>query len=172
MAKKVLIAYDSLFGSTKGVAEYIGKTLTEIEIEADVKNVSEVSGLTGYDAVVVGSPIVRGLMLDSTLNFLKQYESSLQKTPLAVFCVCMSLIHDNTHNRFTIMQMLKTIVGGVAKVNPVSWMGFAGAMDMEKLDEKARERFTSRGVPSGDWRNWDAIREWTLNLPSLLFTAY
>lgn len=171
MAKKVLIAYDSLFGSTKGVAECIGKTFTENDIESAVKNVSEVSDLIDYDAVVLGSPIVRGLILDSTISFLKQFESSLQKTPLAVFCVCMSLIRNNTHNRFTIMQMLKTMISGVAKVNPVSWMGFAGAMDIEKLDEKAKERFISRGVPCGDWRNWDAIREWALNLPSLLFTS-
>jgi menaquinone-dependent protoporphyrinogen oxidase len=170
MNKKILVVYDSLYGSTKGVAEFIGKTLQGVSIDAEVKTVGEVTSLKGYDGVVIGSPIIRGLLLDPVLSFLKNHESELQHIPLAVFCVCMSLIQGDAQNRFTIMQMLKAVVGGVAKVNPVSWMGFAGALEIDNLEENARERFVSRGVPSGDWRNWDAIREWTLNLPTLFFS--
>lgn len=54
-----LIIYDSLYGNTEKIARAIGQGLPD---DVDVKHVSqgETLGLTGYDLLVVGSPVHGG----------------------------------------------------------------------------------------------------------------
>lgn len=57
MANKILVTYTSRTGWTVGVAEAIGKTLSENGARVDVLPMREVKDLSAYDAVVAGSGI-------------------------------------------------------------------------------------------------------------------
>jgi menaquinone-dependent protoporphyrinogen oxidase len=53
-------------------------------------------------------------------------------------------------------------------VKPVSVGLFAGCMDYGKLSAIMRLQVQTKGLPEGDFRDWDAIRTWAARLPSLL----
>jgi menaquinone-dependent protoporphyrinogen oxidase len=57
MSDKTLITYATCTGSTCGVAEAIGKTLTESGLSVDVLPMRQVQGLSPYRAVVAGSAV-------------------------------------------------------------------------------------------------------------------
>jgi hypothetical protein len=57
MSNKILVAYASRMGSTAGVAEAIGKTLTEGSALVEVRPISAVHDLSPYRTVVAGNAI-------------------------------------------------------------------------------------------------------------------
>jgi menaquinone-dependent protoporphyrinogen oxidase len=57
MSARVLVAYGSKHGSTAEIAERIGATLRESGLEVDVRRASDVGGMEGYDAIVLGSAV-------------------------------------------------------------------------------------------------------------------
>jgi len=54
MKNKILIAYASKTGSTAGVADRLGQTLSQSGLTVDVRPINEVSDLAPYGAVVLG----------------------------------------------------------------------------------------------------------------------
>ena len=52
---KVLVAYASKYGATKGIAERIGEGLKRRGLEVDVSECKDIRDESGYDAYVVGS---------------------------------------------------------------------------------------------------------------------
>jgi menaquinone-dependent protoporphyrinogen oxidase len=57
MSNKILVTYATCTGSTAGVAEEIGKTLTDRGLDVEVLQMSVVADLGQYRAVVAGSAI-------------------------------------------------------------------------------------------------------------------
>ena len=55
---KALIVYDSLFGNTKSVAEYLAKGIQESGIEVDCKHIDDIQlkQITEYDLLSIGGP--------------------------------------------------------------------------------------------------------------------
>ena len=60
MPDRILVTYASRAGSTRGVAEAIGKTLAESGAQVDVRRMQDVNDLAPYRAVVAGSAIQAG----------------------------------------------------------------------------------------------------------------
>ena len=56
MTNKILAAYSTRAGSTAGVAEVIGKTLTECGAKVEVRPMNDVEELTPCRAEVAGTP--------------------------------------------------------------------------------------------------------------------
>jgi len=73
MSKKVLLAYASRAGSTAEVAERIGNILKGLGFDVDVKSVKEVTDVTGYDSIVIGSAVRMFKLLPETVKFAKRY---------------------------------------------------------------------------------------------------
>ena len=57
MTEKVLVTYCTRTGSTKGVAECIGTTISGLGMVVDVAPVEEITDLSQYNAVIAGSAI-------------------------------------------------------------------------------------------------------------------
>lgn len=174
MRQRILVTYASRAGSTAGVAEFIGKTLVENGLEVDVLPMSQVNDLTPYSAVVAGSAIQGKQWLPEAMGFMQANRAALQKVPVAVFLVCMTLAMSNSDRfREEVASFLEPVR---AIITPVSEGLFAGALDISKVpDFRARLGFrlsVLMGVWSeGDHRNWHAIRAWAYSLPPLLLTA-
>jgi menaquinone-dependent protoporphyrinogen oxidase len=167
MVDKVLIAYASRTGTTKSTAEFIATVLQERGVSADVKSMESITNLTEYRAVIAGSAIQNRQWLPEANEFIHKYRSDLNKKPLALFTVCMTLAMKNGENYRN--DVFKWIAPIRSMVQPISEALFAGALDISKIPSFG-DRFKFRlsvlfGVWSeGDHRDWNAIRKWAEEL--------
>lgn len=165
---KILVTYASRNGSTAGVAEAIGRTLTESGAEVDVRPMKEVTDLTPYSAVVAGSAIQRGQWLPEAMTFMHAHRAALSRKPFAAFMVCMTMSIQNEYYRTGVQDWLEPVR---RLVRPVSEGFFAGALDISQVPSLAdRIKFRisiALGVwTEGDHRDWKAIRAWAQALPA------
>jgi menaquinone-dependent protoporphyrinogen oxidase len=91
MSNKILVAYASRAGSTAGVAEAIGQTLTESGAQVEVRPMQDIKDLAPYRAVVAGSAIQGGRWLPEAMQFMQTHRAALAQKPFAAFLVCMTL---------------------------------------------------------------------------------
>jgi menaquinone-dependent protoporphyrinogen oxidase len=171
MQNKILVAYATCTGSTAGVAEAIGKTLSEGGLQVDVRPMKEIDDIAPYQAVVAGSAIQNRQWLPEARQFMQSHKSALSQKPFAVFLVCMTLAmkNANQYRGFVsdFLQPVRTLV------KPVSEGLFAGVLDIRKVPS-ASDRFKFRlsvlfGVWSeGDHRDWNEIHSWAESIRPLL----
>lgn len=172
MANKVLITYASRAGSTAGVAEFIGKTLTESGLDVDVLPMQDVRDLTPYQAVVAGSAIQRQKWLPEAMRFVQKHKEALARRPVATFMVCMTLAMKNEQWRE--QAGVEAWLEPVRKtVRPVSEGYFAGALDISKIPswvDRIKFRVSVMlGIWSeGDHRDWTKIEAWARAFPAKL----
>ncbi len=166
MTNRVLVTYASRTGATVGVAEAIGKTLSENGLEVEVRPMSEVKNLTPYDAVIAGSAIQSRQWLPEAMQFMRSYQQELMHKPFAAFLVCMTLAMKNKDYQSAVSEWLEPVR---SLVKPMSEGLFAGALDISKVPSfTARLQFrisVALGVWSeGDHRDWTAIHAWANKL--------
>jgi menaquinone-dependent protoporphyrinogen oxidase len=170
MSDKILVAYASRTGSTAGVAEAIGKTLSENGVQVEVRPMEDVKDLAPYRAVVAGSAIQGRQWLPEAMQFMQTHRAALTQKPFAAFLVCMTLTISNGKYRAQVADWLQP-VRTLAK--PVSEGLFAGTLDISQVPSFS-DRLKFRlsvvfGVWSeGDHRDWNAIRAWAESIRPLL----
>lgn len=162
MTNKILVTYASRFGSTAGVAEAIGTTLTEHGAAVDVLPMRDVRDLAPYQAVVAGSAINGGEWLPEAMQFMRAHQAALRQKSFAAFLVCMTLTMKNGAYREHVATWFAPVR---ALVPPVSEGLFAGALDIKKIPSFADRLKFKLSVAFGFWRegdhrDWNAIRVW------------
>lgn len=171
MSQKILVTYATRTGWTIGVAEAIGKNMVESGACVEVQPMRDVKDLSAYRAVVAGSAINGGEWLPEAMQFLRTHQAELQQKPLAVFLVCMTLTMRNAEQYQS--HVASWLAPVRAMVQPVSEGLFAGGLEIRKIPS-ASDRLKFRlsvlfGVwKEGDHRDWNAIREWTTSVQTLL----
>jgi menaquinone-dependent protoporphyrinogen oxidase len=171
MPEKVLVTYTSRTGTTAGVADAIGKTLTDNGFAVDILPMNKVQNLESYKAVVAGSAIQAAKWLPEALEFVETNREILNKKPFAAFMVCMTLAMPNAEKyRQGVSEWMEPVR---RIVHPLSEGLFAGSLDLSKvpsLGDRMKFRISIWiGVwKAGDHRNWEAISKWSEEL-SILF---
>ena len=171
MSDRILVTYASRAGSTRGVAEAIGKTLAECGEQVDVLRMQDVKDLAPYRAVVAGSAIQGRQWLPEAMEFMQTHRATLIQKPFAAFLVCMTLAMPNADKyRAHVAGFLQPVR---ALVKPVSEGIFAGTLDIGKIPsfgDRLKFRLSVLfGVwAQGDHRDWNAIRAWAESIHPLL----
>ena len=98
MSKRILVAYDTVNGSTAELAEFVGKELKKEGNTVDVCRVTEVTDIEKYQAIVAGSPIIREKWTEDSLDFLKRHKSALSHKPVAIFYTCLAILGRKLHD--------------------------------------------------------------------------
>jgi menaquinone-dependent protoporphyrinogen oxidase len=169
--KKILVTYASRAGSTAGIAEAIGRNLTEAGALVDVMPMQEVQDLSAYQAVVAGSAIRGSKWLPEAVQFIRTHQEELGQKRFALFTVCITMAMKNAEN------YRGGVAGWVAPVRalvkPLSEGFFAGVLDFSKLpvnwDTLMLRLSVALGIfPRGDHRNWDSIDAWAKALKPVL----
>ena len=88
--RKILIAYTTNSGTTEEVARAIGEELDKKGNAVRILRLEEVTSLEGYQAVVVGAPMILGWQR-SAQQFVKHHQADLAQKQVAYFCTLMSL---------------------------------------------------------------------------------
>jgi len=171
MPHKILITYASRTGSTAGVAEAIGKTLSEGGTQVDILPMQDVTDISAYQAVVAGSAIRGAKWLPEAMHFIRAHQTTLRHKPFATFTVCITLAMSNSEQyRSAVSDWVSPVR---AMVRPLSEGLFAGMLDFKKLPfnwETLKLRATvALGIfPRGDHRDWNAVHAWAESLKPLL----
>jgi menaquinone-dependent protoporphyrinogen oxidase len=163
--KKILVTYATRGGSTFEVAECVAEVLRAAGAIVDVSYVTAVHEVQGYDAVVVGSAIRMGRWLPEAVAFIQTQHELLRHIPIAYFLVSGLLSNDTPETRRTALAFLDP----VRKIlEPTSIGLFAGKLDYSRMDGFDRSVAEAVSSSGGDWRNWEAIRNWAQELYLIL----
>jgi menaquinone-dependent protoporphyrinogen IX oxidase len=192
---KILVAYSTNSGSTGEVAEAIADEFRLAGHAAEVRLMQEVKGLSEYDAVVVGAPMIFGWQSNAR-QFVKQHQAELAAKKTAYFACAMRLTRaHNEHlpltpltldvnlvadqvkpgslgikERFTtIGYYLNSMLPAAPEVKPVNVAFFNGKLEIYRLKwwQAAFVMIVVQAVP-GDYRDWDTIKAWGKSLSRIL----
>jgi menaquinone-dependent protoporphyrinogen oxidase len=175
-AKRILIAYDTIHGSTAEVADKIGNELCSRGFTVDVRFVGNTSSIEEYDAVILGSAIYEFTWLPDARRFLKNYYAALSSKPVAVFIVCSAMYQDTPDSRDAVRKAFVTpLLTRYPAISPLSIGLFGGAVDFNtnryNLFEKIVLRILGKALgfkDSADWRDWDYISDWAQEVGDLV----
>ncbi|MHB8133529.1 MAG: flavodoxin domain-containing protein [Anaerolineaceae bacterium] len=171
MSKKILVTYASQSGSTAGIAEAIGKSLSDGGAQVDVVPMNKVQDLSTYSAVIAGSAIQGQKWLPEAMQFMHDHQSELSRKPFASFMSCITLSMKNADQyRDGLKEWMSPVR---AMVRPVSEGYFAGTLEFSKIpfsfNTLAMRIPVLMGIwKEGDHRDWNAIRNWAEGLRPLL----
>lgn len=171
MSGQILITYASRTGTTAEFAQTICETLQQAEQNVKMLPLDDVKDLSGYSAVIIGSPIRKSEWLPEARQFIQTHRAELTRKRVATFTVCITLAMSNTEQY---QRAVKEWIAPVrAEVRPVSEGLFAGKLDFSKLpwswDTLMLRATVALGIfPQEDRRDRNAVRAWAARLPQLL----
>lgn len=123
----------------------------------DVKSVKDEPGLSGYDAVIMGSAINMGQWLPEAVKFVEANQAELGEMPVALFTVHMRNVGDDEASRSARHAYLDAIR---PMLNDAEEVYFEGKMDFSCLSFLNRLIARVVGATEADNRDWDKIRAW------------
>jgi menaquinone-dependent protoporphyrinogen oxidase len=165
MADTILITYTTRYGSTAEVAEAIADELNKAGEAVVLLPINEVTDLSPYRAVIIGSPIYMGKWLPEPQVFVERHQEELRNVPVAFFAVGLSVADNTVESRKRAEASMDQVR---LLVRPVHIGVFTGQIIPERLSLSDRAITTLIRAPSGDYRNWDAIRTWAREIRPIL----
>jgi menaquinone-dependent protoporphyrinogen oxidase len=163
MAARILVAYSSRKGSTAEVALAVAKELEKAGAVVTVADMTAVPSLEGYDGVVIGAPVYTGKVPGEVASFISRMKTGLGKVPVAGFLTGIAPVYPKTGD---VSVFTGQLAEALAPVKPVAVTMFAGKLDPARLSFIERGMTALLNVPTGDFRNWDAIAAWARELPA------
>ena len=194
--RRVLVVCATKYGSTREMGERVAEQLREAGCEAEVRGAKEAPSTAGFDAVVVGGPMIFGWHKDA-VKYVKARRDVLGALPLAYFITAASLTEDGVdavegvpivkdswlvkapkrpgklsyrENYARPDHYLGDVLKETRPVRPREVAFFGGAVDLTKMNifEKLFVMLVIGAAP-GDGRHWDAVGDWARALPAVLF---
>ena len=160
MNGKLLVTYASKYGATREIAEKIGNVLQQSGLRADVVPVKEVLGITGYQAVILGSAVYIGKWQKEAAEFLQKFEQTLAQLPVWFFSSGPTGEGDPAEllEGWRLPVELQPIA---ERIQPRDIAVFGGFINPEKvnfIEKTAVKNIVKK--PFGDFRDWDRIVTW------------
>ena len=183
---RVLVVYGSRHGGTRGIADRIGEVLTSEGLEAVVAAAETATDVDKADAFVVGSGVYMGSWLNEPIEFLRQHRDVIAARPTWFFS--SGPLPGSSKADGDVDPVTNALgptdgpgSGGRKKVEelalviqPRDHAVFTGAFDPDDPPKAISERFvrlmpiSSRILPPGDFRDWDAIEAWAKEIAAQL----
>jgi menaquinone-dependent protoporphyrinogen oxidase len=188
---RYLVTYATNAGSTVEVAEAISRILAECGSQVDLRRVEDVEGLTAYDVVVVGAPMILGWHR-SAVRFLKKHRAALAGKQVACFSTLMSLTQTappadltvqvsvdpwllkppqnvgrlSLKERYaTLGNYMRPMLSAAPAVRPLQVAFFGGKLELFRLKWwQLLFVMVIIQAPPGDFRNWEFIETWAKGL--------
>lgn len=188
---RALLVYATRHGSTREVAEAVAEELRASFTQVDVREAKADPSPAGYDAVVVGGPMIMGWHKEAE-KYVRRYKGQLSAVPFALFVTAASLTEDGfdavqgvhvakdswlvkkprnadkltRKERYALpSHYVGDILRACAPARPRAVALFAGSLDLTTMNilEKLFVLLIV-GASPGDGRHYDFIREWAAGL--------
>jgi menaquinone-dependent protoporphyrinogen oxidase len=164
---RILVAYASKHGSTKEIADFIGKTIIDSGVDVDVYYVGAVTNLTDYDGVVIGSAVYAEQWRPEAAQFVRLRADVLAEKPVWLFSSGPTG-HGNATDLLGGFVFPKNLEAYRQTIKPVATTVFHGNLDLTKLTLAELMIVNGYGGPLGDYRQWDVIKQWSDNIVTTL----
>ncbi len=169
---KVLVAYATRHGATRGIAERISQVLDREGLEVTLKPVERAGSIDAYDAVVVGGAAYTIHLMKEASAFVKRHRASLLTRPVWM------LSSGPTGHEATAEERQEALESSIPRefpelavqLKPRDQKVFYGAYDPDAapigLAEGLFAKMTSRwpslkeNIAAGDFREWPEIERW------------
>lgn len=165
---RVLVAYASDHGSTRGVAEHVGSVLAEHGLQAEVRSFSAVEDPEGYDAFVLGSAVHDQKWLPAAQDFIHEHAAALARRRVWLFSVGMPGALRWPLSQFAMAEEPKLLAQFEGVIEPVAHHLFSGVIAPGHLPRTGRVLFRAIGGRYGDYRNWPEIQAWARQIAAAL----
>ena len=194
MRSNILVAYSTSSGSTEMVAQVIGETIGDDDTVTEVKNLGDVTDVSGYSAAILGGPMILGWHRKAR-SFFRKHRDDLARVPTALFFTSMQ-VTDGQEDKidFPVFVDPKTVIEPgnpgqlsfkekhttlnsyfhpirrlCSAVKPVGAAFFAGKLDYRalKFPQMLFVMLIIQAKP-GDYRNRETIRQWADSIKPLL----
>ncbi|MGA2666083.1 MAG: flavodoxin domain-containing protein [Nitrososphaerales archaeon] len=167
---KVLVAYASRYGATKGIAEFIGARLAQRGIQAEVRDVRDLDGPGEIDASVIGSALYMFRWMKDAKRFVSRNREALASHPVWLFSSGpVGTKTTDARGRDLLEASGPRELGELREMlTPRDHRVFFGAFDGSRLRGTdglfyrmaRRSKDARESMPEGDYRNWKAIEAW------------
>lgn len=183
---KVLVAYGSRHGGTRGIAERIGEILRTEGLKAVVEAADRAEDVATADAIVVGSGVYMGSWLNEPLDFMRRNQQALAARPTWIFSSGpLPGSSKEAPDTDPVTNALgpadgpgsggrKKVEELSAAIHPRDHRVFLGAFDPNDAPKAMSERFVrmmpaaKKILPAGDFRDWEAIETWAREIAATL----
>jgi menaquinone-dependent protoporphyrinogen oxidase len=164
---KILVTYETKYGSTEEIAKKIGEVLRQAELQTDVVPVDRVRDLTPYKAVILGSAVYIGKWRKEAVEFLKKNVQALAERPVWLFSSGPTGEGDPVEllKGWRIPAELQPLID---QIKPHDIAVFHGSLSVEKMNFIEKAMIKNVKAPVGDFRDWEAITAWATSIGEAL----
>jgi menaquinone-dependent protoporphyrinogen oxidase len=169
---KILVAYASRHGATKGIAEHIAQTLERTDLDVTLRPVEDVGPVDEYGAFVIGSAAYLGGWLSQATAFVRSHHDTLADRPVWLFSsgpVGPEKVDPKGRDQLAAAEP-KEFEEFARTIRPRGQRVFFGAYDPNAAPAGMAEGLMTKfmrlmpaarnALPSGDFRDWPAIEAW------------
>ena len=183
---RVQVVYASRHGGTAGIAERIAEVLRSEGNEVSVGDAADRPDPSGFDGYVIGSGVQIGSWHKEGTEFLERNTTTLAMKPVWMFSsgpLPGSSMMKETEDRVELALGpregpgsggRKRIEALSAAIHAREHRVFYGAFDQKDPPMSMQERLVrmmpaaKRVLPTGDFRDWDAIEGWAREIAGQL----
>lgn len=158
----ILVAYETVHGSTRSIAENIGRALGAYAV-VTVCPMHQAPRLDQFDAFVFGSAEIKGTWLPRACAFLRHNAETIGDKPVWLFAVGISDARPRPLREASRRREERELRRcGQATLAPRGMRVFSGFIGSERLPSHRINRLLphARLVRSGDFRRWPEIMAW------------
>jgi menaquinone-dependent protoporphyrinogen oxidase len=165
---RVLVAAASRHGATTelagAIADGVRRGLGDAG-EVLVRRPGEVTDVTGYDAVVLGSAVYSGHWLEEAHDLLLRCAVALWERPVWLFSSGPVGVPERPPE--ALLDVDEELQLARAREHRI----FPGRLERDRLDPAERAMVAALRAPEGDFRTWAAATEWGESLGTALSAA-
>lgn len=155
---RVLVVTASKHGATAEIGQAIADELTARGVDASARSTGDDVTLDGYDAVALGSAVYAGHWLPAAKAFVERFGATLRGRPVYLFS--SGPVGDPPKPEEEPVDAAPMVEACAAREHVV----FAGRIDRKRLGFAEKAIVLALRAPEGDFRDWDAVRDWAQHI--------
>jgi menaquinone-dependent protoporphyrinogen IX oxidase len=163
--KNLLIVTGSTKGSTAEIGYKMKSFLEERSCTVDtISAVNSKINISKYDLIIIGSGIYGGKPHSNIPAFINKNRAELSQKKIAIFAVCAKMASPNESKRNDALIYADKIACKLPTISKISFAGKLPGPDPQGWFQKTMAEFFIGIQKTGDFRDWNKIKEWTISL--------